>query len=66
MNGQIALCPAYRGILPANDIVAGGTAMRAFVLACIAAVVLAGAGAIGLSFIQKPVSVAFSTDAVRL
>jgi hypothetical protein len=40
--------------------------MRSFIVACIAAVVIATIGAIALKFIQEPVSVAFATDAVRL
>ena len=40
--------------------------MRAFVIACSAAVVLGLASAFVLdSFVQKPVSVAFRTSAVR-
>jgi hypothetical protein len=40
--------------------------MRSFIIACIAAVVIAAIGAIGLNFIQEPVNVAFSTEAVRI
>jgi hypothetical protein len=40
--------------------------MRAFIVACVVAVVLAVAGYYYLSSIQEPVSKAFSTDAVRL
>jgi hypothetical protein len=40
--------------------------MRSFIFACIAVVVIAAAGAAVLSVFQKPVSVAFSTGAVRL
>lgn len=40
--------------------------MRSFVLACVAAVVIAAIGASVLSFIQEPVSVAFTTEGVRL
>jgi hypothetical protein len=40
--------------------------MRAFVLACVAAVVIAAIGAVGLQLVQEPVSIAFATDAVRL
>lgn len=40
--------------------------MRSFVIACLAVIVVAAVGAVGLNFIQEPASVAFSTDAVRL
>jgi hypothetical protein len=40
--------------------------MRAFLAACVIAVVLAVAGYYGLRSIQEPVSEAFSTNAVRL
>jgi len=40
--------------------------MRVFLFACVAAVVIAVVGAVGLNAIQKPVSVAFSTTGVRL
>jgi hypothetical protein len=40
--------------------------MRSFVAACIAAIVLAVVGAVALSHMQEPVSVAFSTVSVRL
>ncbi len=40
--------------------------MRSFIIACIAVVVVAAVGAGFLYLIQEPVSVAFSTDAVRL
>jgi hypothetical protein len=40
--------------------------MRSFIIACIAAVVIAAIGAIGLNFIQEPADVAFSTGAVRI
>jgi hypothetical protein len=40
--------------------------MRAFVVACLIAIVLAVAGYYVLSSIQIPVSEAFSTSAVRL
>jgi hypothetical protein len=40
--------------------------MRAFLTAVIAAVVIAVAGALVLAKMQEPVSVAYSTDAVRL
>jgi len=40
--------------------------MRSFINACIAIVVVAAIGAGFLYLIQEPVSVAFSTDAVRL
>ena len=40
--------------------------MRSFIVACIAAVVIAAIGAVGLNLIQKPVDVAFATQGVRL
>jgi hypothetical protein len=40
--------------------------MRVFLFACVAAVVIAVVGAVGLNFVQEPVSVAFSTTGVRL
>jgi len=40
--------------------------MRVFIIACIAAVVIAAIGAVALSFVQEPVSVAFATEGVRL
>ena len=40
--------------------------MRAFLSACVIAVVLAIAGYYGLRAIQEPVSEAFTTSAVRL
>ena len=40
--------------------------MRSFVFACIAAVLIAAAGAVALNFIQEPVDIAFATQGVRL
>lgn len=40
--------------------------MRAFILGCLAAVVIAAIGAAGLHLAQEPVSAAFKTEAVRL
>lgn len=40
--------------------------MRSFIIACIAVVVIAAIGAIGLNFIQEPVSVAFTSQAARI
>ncbi|MGY3483046.1 hypothetical protein ACVW1C_000929 [Bradyrhizobium sp. USDA 4011] len=40
--------------------------MRAFLLACVAAVVVAGFGAAVLDRVQEPVAEAFATTAVRL
>jgi hypothetical protein len=40
--------------------------MRSFLIACIAAVVVAVIGALALNSIQEPVSVAFTTTAARL
>jgi len=40
--------------------------MRSFLLACIVAIVLAGIGAWGLSYMQESASVAFTSDGVRI
>jgi hypothetical protein len=40
--------------------------MKAFLLACVAAIVVAAVGAIALDRVQKPVQQAFATTAVRL
>jgi hypothetical protein len=40
--------------------------MRSFIIACVAAVIVATIGALALNRVQEPVSVAFSTGAVRL
>ncbi len=40
--------------------------MRAFLLACVCAVVVALIAVKGLDFVQEPVAVAFSTSEVRL
>jgi hypothetical protein len=40
--------------------------MRSFIVACVAAIVVAAVGAIALSYLQEPVSVAFATESVRL
>ena len=40
--------------------------MRAFIFACVAAVVIAGLGGVALNVIQEPASTAFSTESVRL
>ena len=40
--------------------------MKAFIIACVAAVVIAGIGVAVLNTVQEPVDKAFSTDAVRL
>ncbi|WP_338699427.1 MULTISPECIES: hypothetical protein [unclassified Bradyrhizobium] len=44
----------------------GRIAMRAFLLACAAAVVVAGVSAAVLDRVQEPVAEAFATTAVRL
>jgi hypothetical protein len=44
----------------------GTTGMRSFIMACIAAVVIAAVAAVALSFLQEPVDVAFTTSGVRL
>jgi hypothetical protein len=40
--------------------------MRSFIVACIAAVIVAAIGAAALNFLQEPVGVAFTTEGVRL
>ena len=40
--------------------------MKAFVIACIAAIVIAVIGGVALTSVQKPVDQAFSTPYVRL
>jgi hypothetical protein len=40
--------------------------MRSFIIACIAAVVIAVIGAFSLNHFQVPAAVAFSTEGVRL
>jgi hypothetical protein len=40
--------------------------MRSFIVACLAAIAIAVIGAVGLSFVQTPVDVAFATESVRL
>jgi hypothetical protein len=44
----------------------GRIGMRSFIVACVAAIVVAALGAAVLNALQEPVSVAFSTGAVRL
>jgi hypothetical protein len=40
--------------------------MRSFIVACIAAIVIAAFGTVALDLIQKPVFVAFATKSVRI
>jgi hypothetical protein len=40
--------------------------MKAFILACVAAVIIAVIGGVALNSVQEPVDQAFSTPAVRL
>jgi len=40
--------------------------MRSFILACVAALVIAAIGAAALNYLQEPVSVAFSTGGSRI
>jgi hypothetical protein len=40
--------------------------MKAFIMACVAAIVLAVIGGVVLNVVQKPADHAFSTDGVRL
>ena len=40
--------------------------MRSFIVACVAALIVATIGAVVLNSLQEPVSVAFATESVRL
>lgn len=40
--------------------------MRSFIIACIAAIIIAALGALALSYVQEPVSVAFRTEGARI
>lgn len=40
--------------------------MKSFIIACVAAIVIAVVGALALNSIQKPVDEAFTTSGVRL
>jgi len=40
--------------------------MRSFIVACIAAVVIAAIGAFALNQVQEPVSIAFATGGARI
>jgi len=40
--------------------------MRSFIIACIAAAVIAAIGAIILNFVQQPVGIAFTTESARI
>jgi hypothetical protein len=40
--------------------------MRSFILACIAAAVIAAIGAVILNFIQEPADIAFTTESARI
>ena len=40
--------------------------MRSFIIACVAAVVIAAIGAAVLNFAQEPVDVAFTTESARI
>src|SRR6266404_3301617 len=44
----------------------GRTAMRSFIIACIAAVVIATIGAMILNFVQEPADVAFTVESARI
>ena len=44
----------------------GHNPMKAFVIACVAAVIIAAIGGIALNSVQEPADQAFSTSAVRL
>ena len=43
-----------------------GFEMRSFLIACIAAIVVALIGVFALSYVQEPVSVAFATTSARI
>jgi hypothetical protein len=40
--------------------------MRTFIVACVAAVVIAALGAAALNYLQEPASVAFTTGGARI
>lgn len=40
--------------------------MQSFILACVAAIVIAAIGVLALDSLQEPVSVAFTTKSVRI
>ncbi len=40
--------------------------MRSFILACVAALIIAAIGAAALNYLQEPVSVAFATGGARI
>ena len=40
--------------------------MRSFILACIAAIVIAAIGAAILNLVQEPVDIAFTTESARI
>ena len=40
--------------------------MRSFIMACLAAALIAAIGAIILNFVQEPVDVAFTTESARI
>ena len=40
--------------------------MRSFIMACVAAVVIAAIGAIILDLVQQPADVAFTTESARI
>jgi hypothetical protein len=40
--------------------------MRSFILACIAAIVIAAIGAAVLNLVQEPVDIAFTTESARI
>jgi hypothetical protein len=40
--------------------------MRSFIMACIAAAVIAAIGAFVLNFVQEPADVAFTTESARI
>jgi len=40
--------------------------MRSFIMACIAAALIAAIGAMILNFVQEPVDVAFTTESARI
>jgi hypothetical protein len=44
----------------------GANSMKSFIVACVAAIVIAVVGGVALSSIQEPVDKAFTTNAVRL
>jgi hypothetical protein len=57
---------ARSGILNLTNDPRRASEMRSFIMACIAAALIAAIGAIILNFVQEPVDVAFTTESARI